>query len=226
MCISLDLTVIGAIRRQTYHGWMLDEELRTLTASEPLSLEEEYEMQEKWLVDEDKLTFIVLSRAAGALEGFTPGTKISPGDERLKHLPMIGDVNIFLNGAPPALRPPQDTLTNVGGDQEDEDEFQAEVDIMIADRSFRRKGLATEVLQLMLGYATGHPCAFSTPDSSFLSHQYAFEDSPLKIPPTSLITRILETNSASIRLFEKLGFEVTKRVHVFKEVEMRYRRAV
>lgn len=33
----------------------------------------------------------------------------------------------------------------------------------------------------------------------------------------------METNFASIRLFEKLGFEITKRVDAFKEVEMRYR---
>jgi len=93
---------------------------------------------EKWQVDEDKLTFIILSRTTGDLEDFTSGTKISPGDERLKRLPMIGDVNIFLNGTPPSLRALQDsraeTLTDEDGNQGDEDEFQAEVDIMIAGK--------------------------------------------------------------------------------------------
>ncbi|XP_062553460.1 alpha/beta-tubulin-N-acetyltransferase 9 isoform X2 [Armigeres subalbatus] len=54
-----------------YHHWMKSPELQELTASEPLSLEEEYQMQKSWREDEDS----------------------RDGDEIAA---LIGDTNIFL----------------------------------------------------------------------------------------------------------------------------------
>ncbi|KAK0200027.1 GNAT domain-containing protein [Desarmillaria ectypa] len=199
-----------------YHAWMENGELRTLTASERLTLEEEFDMQRnfnlsdhvicldlicssgKWREDDDKLTFIILARhERGTLQA---SLNLTPSDPRILSLAMAGDVNMFLNGAP-----------------ENRDEFMAELEIMIAEPEYRRGGLALEALQLMLQYATANnflperspvPAAFPKP-------------SLLPVPPSSLVARIGDTNLPSIRLFEKLGFKITKRIEVFSEVEMK-----
>lgn len=70
---------------------------------------------------------------------------------------------------------------------------------------YRRKGFASRALQLMFSYATA-------PDSK----------PPLPLSEESLVVRIGDKNTASIALFRKLGFEITKRVAVFEETELRY----
>lgn len=74
-----------------------------------------------------------------------------------------------------------------------------------AEPGFRRRGLALTALELMLSYATA-------PESP----------KPLPIPRERLVVRIGDKNEASKKLFEKLGFRITKRVDVFQEIEMRF----
>ncbi|XP_022214757.2 N-acetyltransferase 9-like protein [Drosophila obscura] len=70
-----------------YHDWMSNETLRQLTASEQLTLSEEYLMQQSWRKDSDKLTFIILDADIYAQDN----------DELAA---MVGDTNLFLRHDP------------------------------------------------------------------------------------------------------------------------------
>ncbi|CAI4231350.1 unnamed protein product [Auanema sp. JU1783] len=67
-----------------YHNWMEDEEIQKTTATEPQTLEEEYENQSMWLKDEDKLMFIIAE-----------GRAVENPEQQIQS--MIGDVNLIYN---------------------------------------------------------------------------------------------------------------------------------
>lgn len=153
-----------------------------------------------------EITFIILTRECQLSEGVSE-TVIA--DSIYDTSRMIGDVNLFFKGAV-------------------EDEYyEVEAEAMIAgmhahlsqytvlkvdfpdrlEKSYRRKGYASEALQLLLSFAT------------------TFEYPPyLPAPADKHVVRIGDKNSASIALFTKLGFEVIRHVEVFGELEMRISR--
>ncbi|KAM4674118.1 alpha/beta-tubulin-N-acetyltransferase 9 isoform 2-T2 [Amazona ochrocephala] len=132
-----------------YHEWMQSEELQRLTASEPLSLEQEYEMQCSWRDDTDKCTFIVLD------------TERWPGqaDEDC----MVGDVNLFLT--------------------DPEDPALAEIEIMIAEPSYRGRGFGKEATLMMMSYGVRN------------------------LGITAFEAKIGQENKVSICMFKKLHFK-------------------
>ncbi|RVW95176.1 N-acetyltransferase 9-like protein [Vitis vinifera] len=107
-----------------YHQWMQDPALLQATGSEPLTLDQEYEMQLSWTQDPDKRTFIVLDREM--VDGdFIQG---HPHVEA-----MVGDVNIYMNDL--------------------DDSQMAEIEIMIAETKSRGKGLGKEAILMMMAFA-------------------------------------------------------------------------
>ncbi|KAI5340136.1 PREDICTED: N-acetyltransferase [Prunus dulcis] len=107
-----------------YHEWMQDPALLQATGSEPLTLDQEYQMQLTWTQDPNKQTFLVLDKQLVVGE-FNHG---QPHVEA-----MVGDVNLYMND----LDDPQ----------------MAEIEIMIAEPKSRGKGLGKESALMMMAFA-------------------------------------------------------------------------
>ncbi|XP_058070719.1 GCN5-related N-acetyltransferase 9 [Magnolia sinica] len=150
-----------------YHEWMRDPYLLQATGSEPLTLDQEYDMHLSWTQDPNKHTFIVLDKQ------MIVGDFVH-GDPHVEA--MVGDVNIYMN---------------------DLDDLQmAEIEIMIAEPKSRGKGLGEESVLMMMAFAVKN---------------FGIQ---------SFRGKIGESNTASLRLFRKLGFEDATYSEVFKEVTL------
>ncbi|GAA6001694.1 hypothetical protein JCM10207_002270 [Rhodosporidiobolus poonsookiae] len=202
-----DRVVLRPYRRwhvPRYNEWMQDAQMQELTASEPLSLDEEYEMQRSWRLDNDKLTFIVHLREPDAP---------SPSTDRTAFLAahndgstMIGDVNLFLHDVTPPSSPSSPSVASAPPTTPAAPAFsrRAEMEIMFPPLPPfpARSGIALATLQLFLSYASR----------------------ALALPPAAFFARIGFDNAPSLALFAKLGFEEGKRVEVFREVEIVWRK--
>lgn len=128
-----------------------------------------------------ELTFIILALPRDVPLGVDSPLLVSV-------CPMVGDVNVFLShrynddNAAPCLY--------------------AEMEVMVAERDWRRRGLAREALQMLLHYITHEAHA------------------PFPLDPVRLFARISMDNTASQALFEQLGFQTVSESAVFQEVEM------
>jgi hypothetical protein len=201
---------------------MQDPELLQATASEPLTIQQEFQMQCSWRNDRNKCTFIVLAREAclflctpsggcGENQGapheahttsFPSSMSPYPKDDgfvdRNIHA-MAGDVNLFLSS--------EDHEGNDGDDDIDKDDdrkldcrsLQAEIDIMIAEGKYRNHGLGREACTLMLIYGVQ------------------------RLGIRRFFCKVGESNEASLRLFSALGFKQCGYAACFHEFELELR---
>ncbi|KAK7209088.1 hypothetical protein V2G26_016266 [Clonostachys chloroleuca] len=229
-----------------YHGWMQDPDIQEATASEPLSLEEEYSNQISWRAASDKLTFIVclpLSTDAAALPTLIRGDTLYDSADHI-----VGDVNFFLHDYDPDEYEYDDddnTQNDDGYDSSDEERdgwLVGEVDIMIAERASRGRGMGKAAVCALLVYIHRHVRGLLAEGDARLLRRGSTASRTSSISSANavtdadwldvnlagrgqrslrgLIVRIKEGNDDSRALFQKLGFQQQGEVNYFGEIKM------
>ncbi|KAI0851611.1 GNAT domain-containing protein [Daldinia vernicosa] len=202
---------------QQYHRWMEDPSIREATASERLSLDEEYENQASWRESRDKLTFIVCAPLPrDGDDGDVPSTG-KKGEAVLAGVGdavdrMVGDVNLFLS---PWDGDDEDQAQR-GDEKETQTYYTAEIDIMIADPKFRGIGLGRAAVATFLYFVRRHL------DGILAEYTGSLDTSAAKSKPRlkDVVAKINADNKASIVLFQALGFKQRGEKNYFGEIEM------
>ncbi|KAF3906260.1 hypothetical protein ABW20_dc0102543 [Dactylellina cionopaga] len=182
--------------------------LRDATASERLSLPEEYAMQKSWREDADKLTFILCLPSAGIklLGGSEKRRKEHHLAEGVEDAPefLIGDVNLF-------LYEDEDEDEEIGA--QDQAKIVGEIELMIARTEYQGQGLGKIAVLVFMFYVLRHQGEILRQDSKRQSKGDNLG---------YLRVKIGKENSRSLGLFQKLGFEKwTKEPNYFGEWELR-----
>ncbi|KAL9618345.1 MAG: hypothetical protein Q9160_006927 [Pyrenula sp. 1 TL-2023] len=176
------------------------QDIRSATASEPLTLAEEYSMQQSWQTDTDKLTFIVCKALENSQDTNANDISVQP---HLHDAPaqMLGDVNLFLSLS--------DESTVIG-----------ELELMIAEKAQHRKGYGRAALLVFLIYILDHERAIV---EAFLRGDGGVKEGPSPLFRFHhLAAKIGKENLRSLALFENLGFvKMGEEANYFGEWELR-----
>ncbi|KAK6354274.1 hypothetical protein TWF730_008687 [Orbilia blumenaviensis] len=195
----------------TYSEWMSSESLREATASERLSLPEEYAMQKSWREDADKLTFILSVPSDGiqALESSVDNESrknyvvVEGVDDAPSNL--VGDVNLFLyeNDEDDGIEGVKSQIALIG-----------EIELMVAREEYQGQGLGKIAVLVFILYVLQHQQEILMQDMA----RYEKGGKELRY----LRVKIGKGNVRSLGLFQKLGFvKTTEEPNYFGEWELR-----
>lgn len=191
---------------------MQDADLQAATASEPLSMTEEYDMQRSWRTDNDKLTFIVCQPR----EGPETASQTVQGGQDDRSERMIGDINLFLFEPEDDDEDEDDSGEQAPDSTKSPNALIGEIELMIARKDLHRQGYGRAALLSFTAYILDTWAQIAAEYSSSAGDQ----------PPKSLQylrVKIDQSNARSIALFQSIGFVQTAAgANYFGEVELRW----